>query len=114
VRRGFTVVWTPTAEGDVSAILDYIAHHESADRALAAYERLRRGIDPLVLFPLRGRVVPELQAVGLHEYREVVVGPYRVCFRVIGRRVLLLGVLDGRRDLAELLIDRAIRSSRET
>ena len=114
MRRGFKVVWTRTAEDDVSAILDYIAHHESADRALDAYERLRQSIGPLALLPLRGRVVPELQAVGLQDYREVVVAPYRVCFRVIGRRVLLLGVLDGRRDLAELLIDRAIRSSRET
>jgi len=114
VRKSFTVVWTPTAEGDVGAILEYLAHHEGADRALAAYERLRRGIDTLMLFPLRGRMVPELQAVGLHEYREVVVAPYRVCFRLTGQRVLLLSVLDGRRDLGELLIERAMRSSRET
>jgi toxin ParE1/3/4 len=56
----------------------------------------------------RGRVVPELRAEGLEMYRELAVSKYRVLFRVRDREVVLLEVLDGRRDLAELLVQRAI------
>jgi len=41
-------------------------------------------------------------------YRELVVSKYRVLFRVRSRDVVLLGILDARRDLAELLIQRAM------
>jgi len=44
----------------------------------------------------------------LETYREVIVSKYRILFRVRGREVVLLGVLDGRRDLAELLIQRSM------
>ena len=41
-------------------------------------------------------------------YRELVVNKYRILFRARDRDVILLGVLDGRRDLAELLVQRAM------
>ena len=44
----------------------------------------------------------------METYREVMVSKYRVLFRVRGREVVLLGVLDGRRDLSELLIQRSM------
>ena len=59
--------------------------------------------------PLRCRLVPELEAEGIDGYREHLVGPYRVVFAVRGSRAVLLTVLDGRRDLGELLIARALR-----
>ena len=52
--------------------------------------------------------MPELRAEGLELYEELVVSKYRVLFRVRDRDVVLLGVLDGRRDLVELLIQRAM------
>ena len=46
--------------------------------------------------------------MGVSAYRELVDGPYRGAFRVRGREVVLLAVLDGRRDLEELLVARLI------
>lgn len=56
----------------------------------------------------RGRQAPELLDLGLFEYREIVTRPYRLVFRIIDREVVILAILDSRRDLEELLIQRAI------
>ena len=109
VADRYRLRWSKTAEDDLSAILEYVTRSEGADRALALYEDLRRRVSTLNSLPRRARVVPELEAVGLQEFRELLVGPYRLCFRLDGRVVVLLAVLDGRRDLAELLIERALR-----
>jgi len=55
--------------------------------------------------------VPELKDVGITDYRELISAPYRIFYRITGRVVSILGVLDGRRDLEEILIHRAIASS---
>lgn len=55
-------------------------------------------------------VVLELGAEGVTGYRELLVGPYRIMFAVRDTAVVILTVLDGRRDLGELLIERALRS----
>ena len=103
------MVWSRTALDDLASILEYVARHDGAERAGTLYESMRARIDTLTRLPRRGRVVPELKAMGLAEFRELLVAPYRVCFRIHERTVVLLGVLDGRRGLGELLLERALR-----
>jgi hypothetical protein len=45
----------------------------------------------------------------LDGYREVLVGPHRLMLTVRGRAVVILTAMDGRRDLGDLLIERALR-----
>ena len=104
----FRVTWAEVAIADVEGIVDYVAFHDSLAAAEKLYSKLETSIGSLATSPKRGRVVPELRAEGLEMYRELVVSKYRVLFRIRGRDVVLLGVLDGRRDLAELLIQRAM------
>jgi plasmid stabilization system protein ParE len=108
VSRRFRIIWTEVAIADVEGIVDPVAVHDSLAAAEKLYDKLEASIDSLVTTPRRGRVVPELRAEGLEMYRQLLVGKYRILFRVRGRDVVLLGVLDGRRDLAELLIQRAM------
>ena len=104
----FDVVWSSAAVGDLDGVISFI-EMESADRALHVWTTLKRRIETLSRFPLRGRLVPELKAIGLDLYRELIVYPYRVLFRIQGRKVLVLGVFDGRRDLEEMLFERLTR-----
>jgi len=108
VSSRFRIIWTEVAITDVEGIVDYVAVHDSLVAAQKLYSKLETSISSLVTSPRRGRIVPELRAEGLEMYRELVVSKYRVLFRVRGHEVVLLGVLDGRRDLAELLMQRAM------
>ncbi len=103
----FEVLWTPSAVSDLDEILDYLAEEASVDRALEVYERVRDQVKSLSRFPRRCRYVPELKTLSLTEFREAIVPPHRIFFRLLENRVILLGVLDGRRDLEEILIQRA-------
>lgn len=52
--------------------------------------------------------MPELGALGVTDWREVLEGPWRVLYRVAPGVVSIEGVLDSRRDLAELLVLRGL------
>jgi toxin ParE1/3/4 len=48
--------------------------------------------------------------VDVHQYREVIERPWRILYRIDGDTVLVLAVLDGRRELRSLLLERLLRS----
>ena len=70
--------WSPQAVRDLEAIRDYIAADAPAYAALMVQRILRR-VELLSTFPESGRVVPERGDLTL---REVIVGPYRVVYRL--------------------------------
>jgi hypothetical protein len=54
-------------------------------------------------------VVPELDELGIRNWRELVVSPWRVIYRIEGRMVFVASVLDGRRDVEDILMQRLLR-----
>jgi len=105
----YRVSWTDTAKADLLAIVEFIAADSSAN-ALQVLDRLELRAASLEEHPDRGRLVPELQAIDVSHYRELIEKPWRLNYRVSGRRVLVLAVLDGRRDLQSLLLERLVRN----
>lgn len=102
------VIWAPNAIRDLDDILGYVATSRGADDAERLYLKIVPRIKSLSRLPRRARLVPELLRVGVREYRELIVSPYRILFRIVGQTVAILGVLDGRRDLSELILKRAL------
>lgn len=99
------VLWTDTARQDLTGIVDYIAQ-DSIVNALAVLEQLEAKAAQLASFSGRGRVVPELLDTGISQYREIICSPWRIIYRVEARRVLVMAVLDSRRDLQVVLLNR--------
>ena len=102
------VVWAPSALDDLDAILDYVAALDGSEAAAKLYDSLARRIESLATHPRRCRVVPELARFGIKAYRELIVSPYRVFVRIRKRQVGIVAIIDGRRDLEELLISRVM------
>lgn len=103
------VLWTRTARRDLDAIVAYIAT-DSIENALSVLDRLQERAESLTTAAERGRLVPELQSIDVHQYREIVERPWRIVYRIEPNSVMVLAVLDGRRDLESLLLDRLVRS----
>ncbi|MCG8343889.1 MAG: type II toxin-antitoxin system RelE/ParE family toxin, partial [Chlorobiales bacterium] len=61
----------------------------------------------------RGHCPPELERIHVREYREIHFKPYKIIYRMHEQKVFIYGVLDGRRNLQELLIERLIRARYE-
>ena len=104
----YRVRWTRTAEYDLAEIIRFIAADNPAN-ARAVLRRLRSAANRLNNLPLRGRCPPELADLSLAQYRELICKPWRILYRAEERRVLVLAVLDGRRQLEDILLERLIR-----
>ena len=92
------VAWAGPAIIDVRSIKDYVAK-DSQVYAERLAERIVQAAESLQALPLRGRVVPEAQ----HEnIRELLLGSYRIIYRVETARVLIMTVIHSARDLTQL------------
>ena len=108
--RKYSVQWAGTAQDDLACIVEYIAE-EDVTAALSTLARLEEAARALATLPMRGRVVRELDVFGIQVYRELVVPPWRIVYRIDGGTVLVLAVVDSRRNLEDLLLDRFLRPS---
>jgi toxin ParE1/3/4 len=59
--------------------------------------------------PERGRIPPELERIGIREFREIMFEPYRIVYTGVKSQVCVYCILDGRRDLQDLLEERLLR-----
>ena len=97
------VVWTETACNDLENVAAYISL-DSPFYAAAWVRKVRDAARSLSRFPMRGRVVPEIDD---RHIREAVVQSYRILYRVEKSRVAILGIVHGARDLRTLLKERS-------
>lgn len=104
----YAVEWAITARDDLEAIADYIAA-DSVINALKVVERIEARAATLSSLPMRGRVVPELRWHGVMTFQELIEKPWRLIYRIEAHRVVVVSVLDGRRSLEDLLLDRFVR-----
>lgn len=88
------VIWAPSALDDVDAIAEYIAR-DAPDRAALFVERLVEATDRLRDFPRSGHIILEINDPFC---REIVVGVYRIMYRLQNGDVWITGVVHGARD----------------
>jgi toxin ParE1/3/4 len=97
------------AEEDLAELVDYIARHDSVERADYVLERLMTVCERLEQHPERGHFLPELLSLGIKNTREVHFKPYRIIYEAIGREVFILLIVDGRRSFQAILQRRLLR-----
>ena len=99
----FAVLLTNDAARDLNDLYDYIAAHDTPQKANYVLEQIEKAFSMLSEFPERGAYPKELLALGIREYREVFFKPYRIIYRVMDKSVYVLLIADGRRDMQSLL-----------
>lgn len=103
-----SVLWTPVAKKDLVSIIDFISK-ESPQAALKVLHFVRSKAASLYRSPKRGRKIPELLHIPGLSFRELILSPWRLIYRLKQNRVEVLAFFDGRRDLAEVLFERLSR-----
>lgn len=104
-----SVVITKDAERDLQDIFDFIATHDSAARAETFLRELERSVLSLDRHAARAKVVPELAALGMPHYRQLIAKPYRVIYQLRDAYVFVVLIADSRRDMQSLLQQRLLR-----
>jgi toxin ParE1/3/4 len=104
----FEVMLTAGAVRDLEEISEWIAENDAPARAAKVRNRIEAAIFGLARFPERGAHPAELLALGIRDYRETFFKPYRIIYRVAGKRVYVYLIADGRRDMQSLLARRLL------
>ncbi len=97
------------AEEDIISLYNYISISDSIDKAEQLLHKIKDTFSSLAELPNRGHIPPELERIGVIEYREIHFKPYRIIYQVVELNVYIHCILDGRRELQELLEKRIIR-----
>ncbi len=104
----FTVFLTDDAAYDLNELYDYIALHDALGKANSVLSKIEKVLFSLTESPERGAYPKELLSIGIHEYREVFFKPYRIIYRIIKKKIYVLLIADGRRDMESLLLRRLL------
>ncbi len=104
----FEVLLTEGAEQDLEAIHDYISEFDCVANANHVLDGLMDVVKSLSRFPERGSHPKELVGLGIKEYRQTFIKPYRVIYRVTRSQVIIYLIADGRRDMQSVLARRLL------
>ena len=107
MSQKYDIVWAGVAENDLKEIIEYIATDSRAN-ALKTLKKIKQKASSLYTLPERGRIVPELQDQGILLYRELIVPPWRIIYRISEMKVYILSVFDARQNVEDILLKRLI------
>ena len=103
----YNVIWASVAEKDLINIIEYIAE-DSPQNAIKILAKIRKQVSDLYTMPERGRIVPELYDQGILLYRELIIVPWRLIYRMSEQEIYVLSVIDSRRNVEDILMKRFI------
>ena len=103
------VIILDSAEQDLRDLRRYVVKNFSQATWLKTYSKLKEGIRNLATFPLLGAVPPELETLNLNQYRQIISGMNRVIYEPRADAVYIYMVVDTRRDIETLLMQRLMR-----
>ncbi|WP_304226598.1 type II toxin-antitoxin system RelE/ParE family toxin [Gracilinema caldarium] len=102
------IVWSQDASDDLFNIVSYIKEKSGTTIAYEIYHRIINHVEKIDLFPESGRVVPELISIGILDIREIIETPWRIFYRVTESEFQIISVIDGRRNIEEILYKKVI------
>jgi len=79
---------------------------KAADKIIVGLEV---AINSLAKLTDRGSVPKELLALGIRQYRQIIIKPYRFIYEPLPDKVIVHAILDGRRDIQSLLVQRLVQ-----
>lgn len=107
--KRFEIAVSKDAEEDLDALYAYIARADGVAQANDIEDRLMAAILSLEQSPTRGKVPPEMLPLGITDFHEIQSPPWRIFYYITQDIVGVVAILDGRRNVAELLQQRLLR-----
>ena len=113
MSKTYKVKWTSNAKEDLLSIVVYIKK-DSVSAAREVYEYVKEKAQSTNFFPLRGRVVPELQKEGITVYRELIAEPWRIVYKIEEETVYIMATFDARQNVEALLLQKLLKGNLPT
>jgi plasmid stabilization system protein ParE len=104
------IEWTRDGIDSLNEILEYYSDRAGETVANNIYEKIIKEIEFLELEKIKTKRTQELKDIGILDVYELVIKPWKVYYKISenNKKVYILFVLDGRRNLEEILISKVI------
>ncbi len=107
--KKFKVVIDPQAKRDLQEIFYYVVTNDSITVADKLLNALEKTCNKLEEYPERGHIPQELRQTGIKRFLEIHFKPYRIIYEIENDLIYIHSVLDGRRNIQEILSERLLR-----
>ena len=104
----YEVIWSENASLDLIDIVSYIKFNSGKGIAKGIYTKIKRKVDKIIDFPKKGIIVPELYSIGITDIYQIMESPWKIYYKILEDKILVLSVIDGRRNLEEILYKKII------
>ena len=105
----YKVIIDPQAKLDLKEIFIYVAANDCIQSANKLLDALEETCSKLEKIPGRGHIPPELRPTGIKKYLEIHYKPYRIIYEIEKNIIYIHCVIDGRRNIQEILSNRFLR-----
>jgi toxin ParE1/3/4 len=105
----YKLLINPLAKQDIKEIYNYVAFNDSIENAKRLLDNLEKTYLKLERLPERGHIPDELRTTGIKKFLEIHYKPYRIIYEIIDNIVYVDCILDGRRNMQEILSNRLLR-----
>jgi plasmid stabilization system protein ParE len=104
------IEWTPDGEESFNEIVEYYGIRAGENVARNKFTEINREIELLAIEEIKTKVSPELKDIGINDIYQLSINPWIVYYKIDekNKKVKILLVLDGRRNIEKLLIGKVI------
>lgn len=105
----YEVLFINGAERDLESIPDGIGEIDCVVNVDSVLDQsMEKVVEASAQFPERGSYPRALLELGIKEYRQTSFKPYRVILPIAGSQVIIVRIVDGRRDMQSVLACRLL------
>ena len=104
------IEWTHDGIDSLNEILEYYVLNAGENAANTIYKKIMKEIDLLEIEELKTKQSQLLKDIGIFDVYELVINPWIVYYKLKNdnKKAYILFVLDGRRNIEEILISKVI------
>ena len=108
------IEWTSDGIDSLNEILEYYLDKAGENTANDIYEKIIKKIELLGVEKIKTKQTQELKDIGIYDIFELSINPWKVYYKLSydNKKAYILFVLDGRRNLEEILISKVIDSKK--
>jgi toxin ParE1/3/4 len=104
----YKIIWSKDAGEEFVEILSWYKYNAEKNVAQRIYTKINSQVKKLKDMPGIGKRVQILTDIGINDYRQIIQGHWIIYYKVEGESIHIISVVDGRRNLEEILYKKII------
>jgi len=107
MEKKYHIKWASPALEDLDEIIEYISK-TNLPYSLKVMDQIYEQVSKLDMYPEMCRIVPELEKYGYLIYRQLIVDYWKIIFKIEENIVYIMMVIDGRRNLEDIILKKIL------